>query len=345
MDGKKLMLGVAACVLAISLLAGLTRQPLLTITTQYASIARMLVPARWLPPGVWVSIEQPFVTTAVPKPTGKTVSLGASVGGYQEFQFLDKQGRAMNFLMYVPPSGAPGQKYPLVLVLEGSGEEAQPNMSPSQGLALLAGHPYVTPWVPDPANPGAPNVQSNWPSFIVIPQLTSPSRWVDVPGNQGSYQLAPSPTVGLEMAKELVDTLQSEYSQIDGNRLYVTGISMGGYGTWEMVERWPGYFAAAVPVAGGGDPSKAYLLKDLPIWVFQGAADTLVPVSATGDMVSAIKAAGGNPKYTLLPGLGHNDTTWTAVYDVTAPSPNNLFQWLFAQHKAGAGNSPVASLE
>ncbi|MCL4532416.1 MAG: hypothetical protein M1582_04390, partial [Actinobacteria bacterium] len=94
-----------------------------------------------------------------PKPDSGTVSLGASVGSYQEFQFTDQQGRAMNFLLYVPPAGAPGQKYPLVLVLEGSGEESIPGMTPTQGLSILAGHPYVTPWVPNPANPGAPNVQ------------------------------------------------------------------------------------------------------------------------------------------------------------------------------------------
>ena len=275
-------------------------------------------------------------SSSVPSPASGTVSLGASVGGYQEFQFTDQQGRAMNFLMNVPPSTDPSQKFPLVLVLEGSGEEALPGMTPTQGLAILAGHPYVSPWVPDPANPGAPNVQSSWPSFVVIPQLTYPNRWVDVSGSQGSYQLAPSPTVGLEMAKELLDTLQAEYSAIDASRLYVTGISMGAYGTWEMAERWPGYFAAAAPVAGGGDPSKAYLLKNLPVWVFQGAADPIDPPSASRDMVAAIQAAGGNPKYTEYPGFGHDDGVWATVYNVTAPSPNNLFQWLFAQHRSSA---------
>ncbi len=332
-DGKRVVLGVLAFALFASLLVVMMQPQFVALAAQSASLARTLVPSKSLLPGFLVPLVEPVVATAVPKPKGTVVSLGVSVGGYQEFQFIDQQGRTMNFLMYVPPSGSPVRKYPLVLVLEGSGEESQPGMTPSQGLALLAGHPYVTPWVPDPANPGAPNVQSQWPSFIVIPQLAAPSRWVDVPGNQGSYQLATNPSVGLEMAKELTDTLQAEYTQIDANRLYVTGISMGGYGTWEMVERWPGYFAAAAPVAGGGDPSKAYLLKDLPIWVFQGAADPIVPVSASQDMVAAIKAAGGHPKLTLFPGLGHNDTTWATVYDVTAPSSTNLFQWLFAQHR------------
>ena len=332
-DGKRIVLAVLAFVLLASLLVRVMQPQFVAITAQSTSLARTLVPSKSLLPGLLVPMEQPAAATALPKPQGSVVSLGASAGGYQEFQFIDQQGRAMNFLMYVPPLGAPGQKYPLVLVLEGSGEESIPGMTPTQGLSILAGHPYVTPWVPNPANPGAPNVQSKWPSFIVIPQITMPNRWVDVPGYQGSYQLAPSPTVGLEMAKELLDTLRAEYTEIDANRLYVTGISMGGYGTWEMAERWPGYFAAAVPVAGAGDPSKAYLLKELPIWVFQGAADPIDPVSASQDMVAAIKSAGGNPKLTLYPGLGHNDTTWATVYDVTAPSSTNLFQWLFAQHK------------
>ena len=84
-------------------------------------------------------------------------------------------------------------------------------------------------------------------------------------------------------------------------------------------------------MAGGGDPSKAYLLKNLPIWVFQGAADPIDPVSGSRDMVTAIKAAGGNPKYTEYPGAGHG--IWPLVYNLGEPAPNNLFQWLFAQHK------------
>jgi len=279
--------------------------------------------------------------TVAPKPASGTVSLGSTTsGGYQERQFTDQFGRAMNFLLYVPASSDPNQKYPLVLMLEGSGEEALPGMAPSEGLAPLAGHPYVTPWVPDPAHPGVPNVQSRWPSFIVIPQLTVPNRWVDVSGNQGSYQLAPTPAVGLQMAKELLDTLQQEYTGIDSNRLYVTGISMGAYGTWEAMERWPGYFAAAVPVSGAGDPSKAYVLKDLPIWVFQGADDQIDPISGSRDMVQAIRAAGGQPRYTEYAGVGHD--IWAMVYNVTEPSSDNLFQWLFAQRKGGVSQPQPA---
>jgi predicted peptidase len=279
--------------------------------------------------------EPSSAASAAAQPAVGSVNIeSTTVAGYQECLFTDPLGRTMYFLLYVPASGQPQQKYPLVLVLEGSGEEALPGMTPSQGLALLDGHPYVACWIPDPSQLNAPNVQSRWPSFIVIPEIAYPSRWVDVPGSQGSFQLAPTPTVELQMAKEIVDALQQKYSGVDSNRLYVTGISMGGYGTWDAIERWPGYFAAAAPVSGAGDPSKASELKDLPIWAFQGGADDPTLVLAVRAMISAIEVAGGQPKYTEYPGGGHD--IFALVYNVAEPNPSaNLFHWLFAQHKGG----------
>src|SRR6266480_5544053 len=115
------------------------------------------------------------------------------------------------------------------------------------------------------------NVQEHWPSFIVVPQVVNSQRWVNVPASQGSYTLAAQPTDSLRMAKEIVDALQKQYLNIDSHRLYITGLSMGGYGTWDAIERWPGYFAAAAPLAGAGDPSKASRLVSLPIWAFHGS--------------------------------------------------------------------------
>ena len=129
-----------------------------------------------------------------------------------------------------------------------------------------------------------------------------------------------------------MDALQKQYTTIDPNRLYVTGLSMGGYGTWEAIERWPNYFAAAAPIAGAGDPSKASVLTHLPIWAFHGSADTTVPVSGSRDMINAISAAGGNPRYTEFPDAGH--AVWGYVYSLGASSSvSGFFPWLFSQHK------------
>ncbi|HEV7234704.1 MAG TPA: prolyl oligopeptidase family serine peptidase [Ktedonobacteraceae bacterium] len=133
------------------------------------------------------------------------------------------------------------------------------------------------------------------------------------------------------MAKEIVDALQKEYQGIDSNRLYITGLSLGGYGVWDAIERWPSYFAAAIPIAGAGDPSKAAVLKDLPIWAFHGSADTTVPASGSRDMIATIKAAGGHPLYTEYPGAGHE--IWDFVYATTGTAQHTpgVLSWLFSQ--------------
>jgi predicted peptidase len=167
----------------------------------------------------------------------------------------------------------------------------------------------------------------------VLPQVAAPNRFVDVPANGGSYTLAPQPNDTLRMSKEIVDTVQLMYHDIDANRLYITGLSMGGYGTWEAIERWPNYFAAAAPIAGAGDPSKAARLVNLPIWAFHGTEDPDVPVSGSRDMIQAIRAAGGNPRYTEYAGQGHG--SWEIPYTILgSPSPTpDFFAWLYAQHK------------
>ena len=209
-------------------------------------------------------------------------------------------------------------------MLQGGGERANPQSTPAQNKALLLKQYYAQVWV-------SAAVQQKWPSFIVIPQVVLPDRFVNVPAATGSYTLAPQPSDSLRMTKEIVDMLQQEYQGIDSHRLYVTGLSMGGYGTWEAIERWPGYFAAAAPISGAGDPSQAALLVHTPIWAFHGALDTTVPVSGSRDMIQAIINAGGHPLYTEYPNDGHDLWGPGKVYSPTADSA--FFTWLFSQKK------------
>ena len=111
---------------------------------------------------------------------------------------------------------------------------------------------------------------------------------------------------------------------IDTRRIYLTGLSMGGYGTWDLIARQPERFAAAIPICGGGDPATAERIKHIPLWVFHGDADSAVKVSRSRDMVAALKQAGGEPKYTEYEGVGHD--SWTRTYK----SPE-IYEWLFSQ--------------
>jgi predicted peptidase len=240
-------------------------------------------------------------------------------GTFTTHVFTDAQGRQMTYYLYVPAYYNPQQKYPLVLLLHGGGERGKTQSTADQNRQLLLSQPYVQIWE-------QPIIQDHWPSFIVVPQIIGGTqRWVNVPAQHGSYKLQAEPTTPLLMAKEIVDALQKQYS-VDANRLYITGISMGAYGVWDAIERWPHYFAAAAPVAGAGDPSKAAVLKQLPIWDFHGTKDTTVPISGSRQMISAIEAAGGHPHYTEFPGATH--VIWTNAYSMPA-----FLQWFFSQKR------------
>ncbi len=148
---------------------------------------------------------------------------------------------------------------------------------------------------------------------------------------RGFYVQKQQPAITLVMTMHLLNTLQREYSGIDASRRYITGISSGAFGVWDAIERWPNYFAAAAPIAGAGDPTKAALLKHLPLWIFHGSKDNVVTVRGSRNMFAAIKRAGGKPLYTEFPGLKHG--TWGDVYSLPGvPQPvATFFPWLFSQ--------------
>lgn len=133
----------------------------------------------------------------------------------------------------------------------------------------------------------------------------------------GSYWNVPSLNAWL---KQVLDEVR-----YDQERLYLTGLSMGGYGTWHWAAAHPEKFAAILPICGGGNPAQAKRLVDLPTWAFHGTKDNIVPVSETLQMVEAIKKAGGNPKITLYPNLFHD--SWTPTYN-----NSEIYDWLL-QHK------------
>jgi len=252
---------------------------------------------------------------------------------YETCEATEPGGFAMTFYLFLPHGYNPRIAYPLVLLLSGGGQRADPDKTAKQNRVAMLSDPYAAIWGPGVTMPDSADVQGDWPCFVVIPQVEQPNRFVDQLPGAGSYTLAPQPNDALRMTKEIVDSLQLLYTNIDPNRRYITGLSMGGYGTWEAIERWPDYFAAAAPIAGAGDPSKAAELVNLPIWDFHGGADSTVPVSGSRDMIAAIRAAGGHPRYTEYPGQEHG--VWVNPYTLLGrPSPTpDFFAWLFAQHR------------
>jgi predicted peptidase len=258
----------------------------------------------------------------------------ASRYGFVERSFKNGEGQSLIYYLFVPDHSA-GQKYPLVLLLHGVGERRDPAETDLQNQEKIFRNSFIQVWGKNYSAPYNPNIQQQWPCFVVIPQMTNTQQWIDADVHAGSYVQTPQPDAPLLQAKELLDALQREYTEIDARRLYVTGFSNGGSGTWDAIERWPNYFAAAAPIAGASDPSRADKLIHQPVWAFYGAKDEDVPVASARKMIEAMKVAGGEPRYTEFPTLEHGAVVWSTVYATTGDATyvKDFFPWLFAQRK------------
>jgi predicted peptidase len=128
-----------------------------------------------------------------------------------------------------------------------------------------------------------------------------------------------------DRALAILDAVQKEFNT-DPSRVYLTGISVGGYGVWQMAAESPERWAAIVPVCGLAARARVAALKDIPCWCFHGAEDRNVPVQNSRDMVAGLRESGGDPRYTEYPGVGHN--SWEQAY-----ATDELYEWLLRQAK------------
>ncbi len=200
------------------------------------------------------------------------------------------------------------KKYPLVLFMHGAGERGCDN-----NVQLT----YID------AVFGSDEFQKEHPCFVFAPQCPNELKWVEVSWSLDSHIQPETTSYSMELTMEIIDQLIEKYP-IDTDRLYVTGLSMGGFGTWDIISRYPNTFAAAIPICGGGDENTAFAIHKTPIWAFHGANDKAVKTSRSRNMIEAIRDVGGNPKYTEYPKLGH--LCWNEAY-----ATEGLFDWLFSQ--------------
>ena len=215
----------------------------------------------------------------------------------------------IRYLLFTPESYQPtGEKWPLLLFLHGYGESSDDNLDlvKTHGPAKIASSRsdftfvVITPQCPPPirgdaAKPGAVRSQDE---FRKIQRAWKPEELI-----------------------QLVDNA-IQHLNVDPNRVYVTGLSMGGYGTWRLASTYPDRFAAAVPICGGGEPdTMAGALARVPIWAFHGAKDPVVPLAESQNMVDAVQKAGGDIRLTVYPEAQHN--SWTETYD-----NQKVYDWL-----------------
>lgn len=194
-----------------------------------------------------------------------------------------------NYLLFLPKSYEVQFRLPTILFLHGAGERGS-NLKDVKrnGIARIV------------------EEQPDFPFIVVSPQCPPGERW------------------SVNPLSTLLDDVIAQY-HVDLDRVYLTGLSMGGYATWHLSAAQPDRFAAIAPICGGGNPEEAYRLKNLPVWAFHGARDRIVPLRESEKMVQALKKCGGNVKFTIYPEADHD--SWTQTY-------NNpmLYDW-FLQHQ------------
>jgi predicted peptidase len=225
----------------------------------------------------------------------------------QHAQTMEKQVIVkLDYLLSIPTDYNKDTKknYPLILFLHGSGERGS-----DVNAVKVHGPPKIIEKNPD---------STLAKDFIVVsPQCPAGRGWK------------------VDDLMTLLDDIEAKY-RVDADRIYVTGLSMGGFGTWDLASNFPDRFAAIAPMCGGGQPEMARRLKYLPIWVFHGEADPAVPFKRSEDMVEALKKVGNDVKFTRYPGVGHD--CWTASY-----ANPELYTWFLSHTRSERPATPTKS--
>lgn len=224
--------------------------------------------------------------------------------------FKASDGTEVIYRFAAPAKIESGKKYPLVIFLHGAGERGKDNKAQlKHGVNAILKH----------------TEKIGEPTFLIAPQCPTGIWWTNI-DNTAKRTAEQKPITLLDAVLELTeDTAKTQ--AIDPKRIYITGLSMGGFGTWAALAKKPDLFAAAIPICGGGDPKTAAAFKHVPIQIFHGDADTVVKPDGSQKMFDALKQAGSNAKLTLYPGVGHN--SWTQTYD-----NQEIIRWLFSQTKS-----------
>lgn len=217
--------------------------------------------------------------------------------------FSDSKGTELDYRIYKSPAyNAEDKENPAVLFvyLHGSGGCGDDNKMQIIDQSALVN--YL-------ASDSAETVLADLPYIVVAPQCPTDKRWVNIPYTQGSYSISDTPiSESLNAVYELIVSL-TETENIDADNIMLNGISMGGYGTWDLALRYPDTFKAIVPVCGGGDPTAVSALEGVNIWAFHCSGDKSVPVTGSRDMIQALETAGIKAKYTEFELEAHN--AWT----------------------------------
>jgi predicted peptidase len=215
---------------------------------------------------------------------------------YRAEEGSDIRTESCRYLVVLPKGyGKEGQKWAMIMYLHSAGKRPT-------NLKKI--------WIPMP--PRIREIKKNFPFIVVYPQCPKDA--------EGKYK-----GWSEELLIGLLDDIESRY-RADAERIYLTGISMGGMGTWNLACAHPERFAAIAPICGWSEHSQACKIKNVPIWAFHGAKDSVVPLEESEEMVKAVNSCGGNAKLTVYPDAGHN--AWAPTY-----KNKELYDWFLAHRR------------
>ncbi len=224
----------------------------------------------------------------------------------------DGSPEEFHYRLLKPPMAESGTPHPLVVYLHGIGERGDDNRAQLR---------FLPEWMAEAGR------RRQFPCFLLAPQCKSDRLWVETPRAFDRAAPRRPPRSQMQAVINMLDEVASGFA-VDQSRLYLTGLSMGGYGSWDLGTRLAERWAAVAPICGGGDELYADRLVGVPVWAWHGDADDVVPVRKSRAMIEAIRRAGGDPKYTELPGVGHD--CWTAAYTAA----DGVVPWMFAQRQS-----------
>ena len=238
-------------------------------------------------------------------------SINKELKNYLAKEWLNKNNEAINYRLRAPGFIDKKKKYPLLVYFHGSGGRGDDNISQLIDAGAIGAFFNQ-------------QLSKNHCSYILAAQVPDNEKWVNVPWENLSHRM-PDISKSMRLLFEIIDdiTANRDY-RIDNNRIYAMGISMGGYGVWDAIQRRRKKFAAAIPICGGGDSSMCSTLSSIPIWSWHGSNDLDISVQRSRDMHNGILNAGGNSKYTEVKERGHD--VWLDVWEEKL-----VWTWLFSK--------------
>lgn len=270
---------------------------------------------------IWLQLQSAFLLFS------QTDLLGFTIG-----EFVDGE-ESLQYCLYIPEEYTSEKQYPLLIGLHGQGERGNPRkIIKAYGLGTVL---------------SSPKVQKQYPHILLLPICPPNTNWVDVQFKSGSYSITETPiTSELKLLYKLIKQLEKDYS-LDKYRYYLIGLSIGAYGVWDMISRFPQTFAAAIPMSGAGDPGTVTDLKEISLWIFHGAWDFYIPVDGAREMVRAFESIGiefnkgskiNTPSFTTAVENGSTKlyteirSPWHIIWSPIISDPL-IHRWLFAQHR------------